>query len=68
MNEADELFKDKDEIEKMNLIEIGPWFCLQPIKVFKGFLGGETIYQNPKYITPTRLRSKKYLSFVNRRE
>ena len=44
VNEADELFKDKDEIAKMNLIEIGPRFCLQPIKIFKGFLGGETIY------------------------
>jgi len=44
VNEADELFKDNDEIEKMSLIEIGPRFCLWPIKVLDGFLSGDTIY------------------------
>ena len=66
MNEADELFKDNDEIEKMSLIEIGPRFCLWPIKILDGFLSGNTIYQNKEYITPSKLRQKSHHGFVKR--
>jgi ribosome biogenesis protein BRX1 len=45
------------------LIEIGPRLCLNPIKAFDGSMGGETLWQNPKFITPTRSRSKKFSSF-----
>ena len=49
------------------LIEIGPRFCLQPIKAFDGIMGGEALWQNPNFITPSKLRSKKYEQFIKRR-
>jgi len=52
----------------LTLIEIGPRFCLQPIKIFDGTMGGEALWQNEKYITPGKLRSKKYDAFVRRRD
>jgi ribosome biogenesis protein BRX1 len=31
---------------------VGPRFVLNPIKVFEGSFGGETLWENPNYITP----------------
>ena len=50
------------------LIEIGPRFCLQPIKAFDGTMGGEALWQNSIYITPSKLRSRKFEQFVKRRD
>lgn len=36
----------------VNYIAIGPRFVLNPIKVFDGSFGGETIWENPDYVTP----------------
>lgn len=50
------------------MIEIGPRFCLQPIKIFDGTMSGEALWQNESYITPGKVRSKKYDQFLKRRE
>ena len=60
MNGKDEKFTEIDQIEDMNLIEIGPRFNLLPIKILSGCISGKTIWQNAKYITPTKIRSKKF--------
>merc|ERR1712037_934852 len=39
------------------LIEIGPRFVLNPIRIFRGSFGGQTIYQNDKYCSPNYIRS-----------
>lgn len=39
------------------LSEIGPRFVLNPIKVFAGSFGGETLWQNPNYMSPNLMRS-----------
>lgn len=31
---------------------LGPRFVLQLIKVFNGSFGGDTLYENPKFVTP----------------
>jgi ribosome biogenesis protein BRX1 len=49
------------------MIEIGPRFCLLPIKAFEGSFGGEALWQNEQYITPSKYRSKKYDAFLKRR-
>ena len=49
------------------LIEIGPRFCLQPIKAFDDTMGGEALWQNSEYITPSKIRSKKYTEFIKKR-
>ena len=67
LNENDDKFTERDEIEKMNLIEIGPRFSMLPIKILEGCFSGETIWQNGNYITPAKLRSKKFSRYVKRR-
>lgn len=67
VNQHEEKFTAEDDIEKLMLIEIGPRFCLQPIKAFDGTMGGEALWQNPTYITPSKFRSKKFEQFVKRR-
>jgi len=42
-----------------SLVEIGPRFTLQPIKIFAGFFGGETIYTSGTYVTPNAIRSER---------
>ncbi|KNC77734.1 ribosome biogenesis protein BRX1 [Sphaeroforma arctica JP610] len=41
-----------------SLVEIGPRFCIQPIRVFSGSFGGQTLYENPEYRSPNELRSE----------
>ncbi|XP_046652129.1 ribosome biogenesis protein BRX1 homolog [Daphnia pulicaria] len=42
--------------EDGQLAEIGPRFVLNPIKVFDGSFGGETIWENSSYVTPNAYR------------
>lgn len=42
--------------EDGQLAEIGPRFVLNPIKVFNGSFGGETMWENPNYVTPNAYR------------
>eukprot|EP00898_Chlorokybus_atmophyticus_P006158 jgi/Chlat1/6543/Chrsp45S06017 len=48
---------DKSALEKMTLVEVGPRFCLNPIKVFAGSFGGPTLYENPNYVSPNLTRA-----------
>ncbi|CAA0813281.1 Ribosomal RNA processing Brix domain protein [Striga hermonthica] len=48
---------DRGDLEKMTLIEVGPRFCLNPIKIFGGSFGGPTLYENPFYVSPNQIRS-----------
>eukprot|EP01100_Stratorugosa_tubuloviscum_P013680 TRINITY_DN6_c1_g3_i1.p1 TRINITY_DN6_c1_g3~~TRINITY_DN6_c1_g3_i1.p1 ORF type:complete len:371 (-),score=150.95 TRINITY_DN6_c1_g3_i1:194-1225(-) len=58
------------EANKPVLVEIGPRFVLQLIRLFKGSFGGDTIYQSGNYIAPNSIRSLKRLnsqsSYINR--
>ncbi|KZC10293.1 PREDICTED: ribosome biogenesis protein BRX1 homolog [Dufourea novaeangliae] len=42
--------------EDGGLAEIGPRFVLNPIKIFGGSFGGEVLWENPTYISPTKFR------------
>jgi ribosome biogenesis protein BRX1 len=63
LNQNEKQFTAEDDIEKLILIEIGPRFTMNPIKAFEGSMGGETLWQNEKYIAPTKQRSKRFESF-----
>ena len=41
-----------------NLVEIGPRFVLNPIRIFRGAFGGQTLYQNSEYVNPNVLRAQ----------
>ncbi|CAH0727869.1 unnamed protein product, partial [Brenthis ino] len=52
------------------LAEIGPRFVLNPVKIFSGSFGGVTLWENPKYVSPAKLRqaySKKAANKYERR-
>lgn len=68
LNQHEEKFTEKDDIEKLVMIEIGPRFCLHPIKIFDESLGGKALWQNKDYIAPTKLRSKKFIEFSKKRD
>ena len=38
------------------LVEIGPRFVLEPVRVFAGSMGGATLWTNPGFVAPNRLR------------
>jgi ribosome biogenesis protein BRX1 len=44
------------EIQEDNLIEIGPRFVLQVIKIFGGSFGGELLFENENYISANNVR------------
>ncbi|KAK9085188.1 hypothetical protein Sjap_025599 [Stephania japonica] len=48
---------DRGGLDKMTLVEVGPRFCLNPIKIFGGSFGGPTLYENPFYISPNQIRA-----------
>ncbi|KAK6934288.1 Brix domain [Dillenia turbinata] len=56
-NEANKV--DRGGLEKMTLVEVGPRFCLNPIKIFGGSFGGPTLYENPFYVSPNLERALK---------
>lgn len=41
--------------EEGELAEIGPRFVLNPVKIFAGSFGGETLWDNPNYISPAKV-------------
>ncbi|XP_047307009.1 ribosome biogenesis protein BRX1 homolog 1-like [Impatiens glandulifera] len=47
---------DQGSLDKMTLVETGPRFCLNPIKIFGGSFGGPTLFENPFYVSPNQIR------------
>ena len=68
MNQNEEKFTEKCDVEKLILIEIGPRMTLQPIKIFDDTLGGEALWQNAAFITPQRMRSKNFGEYIRKRD
>jgi ribosome biogenesis protein BRX1 len=67
---APETQHDNDDPEKQTLTEIGPRFVLDPIRFLTGSFSGQTMYANPRYMSPTALRvqAKKLLGNPYRRK
>jgi ribosome biogenesis protein BRX1 len=40
-----------------SLVEIGPRFVLNPIRIFRGSFGGQTLFQNPNFVSPNEVRA-----------
>jgi ribosome biogenesis protein BRX1 len=56
-SEAHRLKKQLGVNESTSLVEIGPRFVLEPIKVFRGSFGGQTLYNNTKFTSPNAVRA-----------
>ena len=50
--------KTRKKNMKTTLVEIGPRFVLDPIRIFAGSFGGQTLYQNPHFVSPNAIRSQ----------
>lgn len=68
LNQHEEKFTEKDDVEKLVLIEIGPRMTMQPIKIFDGSLGGRALWQNKVFIAPSKQRGKKMEGYLKKRD
>ena len=55
--EAHEQQKQHGSQMKTSLVEIGPRFVLNPIRIFRGSFGGQTLYQNAQFVSPNAVRA-----------
>ncbi|XP_046407859.1 ribosome biogenesis protein BRX1 homolog [Ischnura elegans] len=60
--------------EDGSLAEVGPRFVLFPIKIFEGSFGGQTLWEEPNFVSPAKIRrqlklssSTKYISRVHQK-
>jgi ribosome biogenesis protein BRX1 len=64
--------KESGQEESTSLVEIGPRFVLDPISIFRGSFGGQTLFQNPNFISPNEIRVMHYKqksnAYVERKE
>ena len=64
--------KKSGKEEATSLVEIGPRFVLNPIRIFRGSFGGQTLYQNPDFVSPNEIRAQFYkrkgTSYAQRKE
>lgn len=49
------------QTEPTSLVEIGPRFVLTPIRIFRGSFGGQTLFQNPDFVSPNDVRAQEKL-------
>ena len=47
--------EDRKNPDDHDLAEIGPRFCLQPIRIFEGAFGGKTLFENSEYVSPNEV-------------
>jgi ribosome biogenesis protein BRX1 len=55
--EAQHAKKLSGQEESTSLVEIGPRFVLNPIRIFRGSFGGQTLFQNPEFVSPNEIRA-----------
>ena len=51
--------------EDGGLAEIGPRFVLNPVKIFGGSFGGETLWDNSHYVSPAKVFPYFFVSFLH---
>mmetsp|Transcript_11860 Transcript_11860/g.17423 ORF Transcript_11860/g.17423 Transcript_11860/m.17423 type:complete len:333 (-) Transcript_11860:44-1042(-) len=70
--EAREAKKESGQDQATSLVEIGPRFVLNPIRIFRGSFGGQTLYKNPSFVSPNEIRAAERRaqgnSYVERKE
>jgi len=57
--EAQQSKKRNGRQENTSLVEIGPRFVLNPIRIFRGSFGGQTLFQNPDFVSPNERRASE---------
>lgn len=64
--------KASGESHKTSLVEIGPRFVLNPIRIFHRSFGGQTLYRNEDFVSPNEIRAlekkAKGRTYMDRKE
>ena len=55
--EAQQVKKQHGNEATTSLVEIGPRFVLDPIRIFRGSFGGQTLFQNADFVSPNEVRA-----------
>ena len=55
--EAHKTKQQTGQEDTTSLVEIGPRFVLNPIRIFRGSFGGQCLYQNEHYVSPNEVRA-----------
>jgi ribosome biogenesis protein BRX1 len=70
--EAHQAKKQLGQEQNTSLVEIGPRFVLNPIRIFRGSFGGQTLFANPDFVSPNETRAldkkRKGMSYEQRKE
>jgi ribosome biogenesis protein BRX1 len=70
--EAQKVKKITGDTISTSLVEIGPRFVLNPVRIFRGSFGGQTLFQNPDFVSPNEVRAlerrQKGTTYANRKE
>lgn len=70
--EAHLVKKKLGQQEATSLVEIGPRFVMNPIRIFRGSFQGQTLFQNPDFVSPNEIRAmqhkRKSNTYVQRKE
>jgi ribosome biogenesis protein BRX1 len=63
---------NKKDDQKGSLVEIGPRFVLDPVCIFHGAFGGQSLFRNANFVSPNVTRSEvarqKGLSYMARKD
>jgi len=51
-----QIVQKHDSAKSTELLEIGPRFVLNPIRIFSGSFGGPTLFYNAEYVSPNEIR------------
>ena len=55
-----------------SLVEIGPRFVLNPIRIFRGSFSGSALFHNPDFVSPNEVRAmerrEKGHSYMERKQ
>jgi ribosome biogenesis protein BRX1 len=54
--EAREARQSTGRAHATSLVEIGPRFVLDPVRIFRGSFGGQTLWANGAFVTPSAAR------------
>ena len=49
--------KTGGEDSTTSLVEIGPRFVLNPIRIFRGSFGGQALFHNADFVSPNQIRA-----------
>jgi len=61
-----QIVEPDDKSKEFTLVEIGPQFVMNLMKIFANSFGGATLYENPEYLSPNKVRRMEKLQVATK--